>query len=199
MKLKCNSCKEEKDEEEFYHSKKYLSGFNQGKCKECYHVAKKEAFLARQTGIILHCKTCDQDKDSSEFSPHKQCASGFDISRCKPCKKAKVSWAKQPLDKKIFNRAKHRAKIKGWDFDIELSDIILPINCPVFGKPLIYGDIDWAYSIDRTDSTKGYVKGNITIMSNKANRAKNNLTVEEMTLVLEYMKGANYEVGDLGL
>lgn len=78
-------------------------------------------------------------------------------------------------------------KKKGIEFNLELTDIILPEVCPVFNKPFVYGDTDWTYSIDRIDSSKGYVKGNIAIISNRANRAKNDLTRHELQLIIEYM------------
>ena len=100
------------------------------------------------------CKKCGKKKDSSHFSKHSGCKSGYDISRCKYCKKSEYDWSQVPLNKRIFNRAKSRAKKKGWDFNITLSDIIIPEKCPVFNNPLIYGDLDWTPSIDRINSKK---------------------------------------------
>jgi hypothetical protein len=45
-----------------------------------------------------------------------------------------------------------------------------------------------AASIDRTDSAKGYVPGNVAIMSAKANRLKSDSTAEDMRKVLEYLE-----------
>lgn len=43
-------------------------------------------------------------------------------------------------------------------------------------------------SLDRIDSSKGYVKGNVRVISARANMLKNNATVEELTLVLKDLK-----------
>ena len=126
------------------------------------------------------------------FSKHLECKSGYDVSACKACKKAKVDWKAVPLERRIYNRAKSRAKRKGLDFTIEISDIIIPYKCPILGVPFIYSDSDYTYSIDRIDSSKGYIKGNIIIMSNKANRIKNNATKREIELVLNFLN--SYEV-----
>jgi len=49
---------------------------------------------------------------------------------------------------------------------------------------------DAAPSIDRVDNSKGYVPGNVRIISWRANRLKNDATVEEMELIIKYMKEA---------
>lgn len=133
------------------------------------------------------CKTCNKEKEAKYFSLHSGCKSGYDISRCKSCKKSAYDWKQIPLEKRIFNRLKGRAKSKGIEFNLELKDIILPEFCPVFKKPFIYGDSDWTYSVDRNDNSKGYVKGNIVIMSNRANRIKGDFTIEELEQILLYL------------
>lgn len=132
------------------------------------------------------CKTCNKHRPESDFSKHKHCAGGFDTSRCKPCKRSKADWSKVPLEKRIYNRAKTRAKKMGRDFDIEVEDILIPEVCPVLGHEFVYGHHDWTYSIDRVDNDKGYVKGNVEIVSNKANRIKNSATEDELKAVLDF-------------
>ncbi len=136
----------------------------------------------------LTCKTCGVEKDLNSFSLHKECKSGYDISRCKDCKKSKIDWRKVPLEKRILNRCKSRAVKLKRDFDLDLSDIIIPEVCPVFKTPFIYGHPDWTYSIDRIDNRKGYVKGNILIVSNKANRLKNNASIEDLQIIIDFYK-----------
>lgn len=143
--------------------------------------------------MLLLCKKCNKEKSASEFSPHLECKSGFDTSRCKACNRARRDWAKVSPEKRIYHRAKHRAKIKKLDFNIEVSDINIPEYCPVFKKPFIIGDKDWGTSIDRLNPSKGYVKGNILIISNRANTLKNNASIEELELIIEFIKKQNIE------
>src|SRR3546814_14524029 len=46
----------------------------------------------------------------------------------------------------------------------------------------------WAYSLDRIDNTKGYVRGNVAVMSYKANRLQNEGTAEEHEIIAAWMR-----------
>jgi len=43
-------------------------------------------------------------------------------------------------------------------------------------------------SLDRWDSTKGYVPGNVFVISYRANTLKNNATYEEIVKVAQYLR-----------
>lgn len=83
----------------------------------------------------------------------------------------------------MYYNAKRRAKTKGYEFNIELIDIIIPKYCPYLNIPLIYGvkgDYENTPSLDRLDNSKGYVKGNILVVSKKGNSMKNSASFEEL-------------------
>jgi len=144
------------------------------------------------------CKTCLKDRPETDFSIHLQCVGGRDTSRCKPCKKSKWDWYQTPIEKRIFNRAKARAKRNDIGFTITLEDIILPDVCPVFKEPFIYGDVNWTYSIDRTDNENGYHPGNVVIMSNLANRLKNSASADDLQKVVDYLRACEIDFDQLG-
>lgn len=88
----------------------------------------------------------------------------------------------------LIRAAKQRAKDRGLEFDIDQSDIIIPDYCPILGIPIkIYsgkttkggGHMD-SPSIDRIDNSLGYVKGNVQVISHKANSMKFTATKEEL-------------------
>ena len=87
---------------------------------------------------------------------------------------------------KILMQAKATAKKKNLEFNIGLEDIILPEFCKYLGTKLTniqgQGAVWSNYSIDRIDSTKGYIKGNVEIISRKANSMKNMATEEELVV-----------------
>jgi hypothetical protein len=83
----------------------------------------------------------------------------------------------------MIDSARCRAKQKGLPFNIQKADITIPILCPILGLPLDFNigrRQDNSPSLDRIDNSKGYIKGNIQIISDKANRMKNNANREEL-------------------
>ena len=99
----------------------------------------------------------------------------------------------KPLEpSEIIKRLKQSAKKRGIYFDLtirDLDEIGFPISCPILGIPLKWNKgepQDDSYSFDRIDSSKGYCRDNIQIMSVKANRAKNDLTLEELKKFSQY-------------
>lgn len=106
-----------------------------------------------------------------------------------------VNTKNMPIQKYLLTLAKKTSKEKGWECDLELEDIIVPEFCPhcgiklqsYVGKGNNSRGYD-AYSIDRKDSTKRYIKGNVQIVCWRYNDLKKNATIEELQLVIDYMK-----------
>ncbi len=93
------------------------------------------------------------------------------------------AYAKKNAAKKLLIRAKYRAKAKGLDFDLEADDIEIPEVCPYLGFKLVAEagrQKRRSISLDRIDSSKGYTKGNVRVISWLANTMKNNATLEEL-------------------
>ena len=82
--------------------------------------------------------------------------------------------------------AKSRAKSKNLPFNIELTDIVVPDRCPVFGTEWDFDRKEGTPSLDKIAPSKGYVKGNIVVVSMRANRLKNDATPEELRLLAEF-------------
>ena len=93
-------------------------------------------------------------------------------------------------EKLIVRRAKTRANKKNVPFNIDEDYIkkIWPKHniCPIFKIKFERGNLDQSPSLDRIIPKLGYVKGNVQIMSHKANRIKNNATFEELIIIGKY-------------
>ena len=89
-------------------------------------------------------------------------------------RKAKKLWTKQHPEEIMLRNAKSKCKKKGLNFNLELSDVKIPEFCPVLGIPLIRGKrrTDNTPSLDQINRTRGYVKGNVAVISWRANRLK---------------------------
>jgi len=93
---------------------------------------------------------------------------------------------------KLWKAAKGRAKKTGKEFNIDISDVIIPEICPVLGIIIIPGigsRNDNSPSIDRFNNARGYTKDNIRIISFRANRLKSDANTNEIEQLLKYMRG----------
>ena len=101
-------------------------------------------------------------------------------------------YLKPPEPKVIYNRLKQSARKRNIEFSLTVHDIWLldiPLTCPIIGIPMKWhrgSPQDDSFSFDRIDSSKGYSIDNIQIISFRANRAKNNLTAEELKKFSQY-------------
>jgi hypothetical protein len=97
------------------------------------------------------------------------------------------------VDQDTLNEMIYRYKIKARspNFQVEFHEIEWHIVCPVLGIELNYFNTermqDNSPTFDRIDSSKGYVPGNVCVISWKANRIKNDGSAEEHRLVSNYM------------
>lgn len=132
------------------------------------------------------CTKCERVLPVDQFHRHASCKGGYN-SVCKECRKpvSKKQYQEQSQEYRIWKRAQSRAKKKGLVFNLDISDITIPDLCPVLHVLLEVGDYDYTPSIDRIDPKQGYVKGNVRIISNRANVLKNSATREELELILK--------------
>jgi hypothetical protein len=86
----------------------------------------------------------------------------------------------------LYMGAKFRAKQANVDFKLDLEDVVVPEYCPLLGIKLERGKKYMhsnSPSVDRIDPSKGYIKGNIWIISYRANAIKQNATLAELKML----------------
>ncbi len=145
------------------------------------------------------CNKCLDAKDDASF--------GSVRNTCKACVNARQNElaAGSPGRKSAYDRAhaerhpakyllrhaKERAALKGIPFALCVDDIFIPEHCPVFGIPLQMGRkgrSDSAPTLDRIDNSKGYVRGNVAVISWKANRTKSDASASELERIAAWMR-----------
>ena len=95
-------------------------------------------------------------------------------------------WHNENPAHKLWLQARARARRNGLEFTISIEDIFIPEFCPYLGIPLTHqmgkGWVKSNVSLDRIDTTKGYTKENIQVISWLANSMKRDATREELIM-----------------
>lgn len=99
---------------------------------------------------------------------------------------------KSLIERKSYFNKKYPNILQDAIVDELLINNQLPEYCPVFGIKLTYeGKHMWQDStatIDKVDNSKGYCKGNICLISWKANKIKNEGSLDEHLKIIAYME-----------
>ena len=135
------------------------------------------------------CKDCNTVKAETEFHLEPRLLSGRQPV-CKVCSTARGRvWRQQHPRRTMVARAKKRSKEFGVPFDISKEDINIPDRCPILGIKLVQNKgnaKDNSPSLDRVVPDLGYIKGNIVVISHRANKIKSNATPSELMKVAKY-------------
>jgi hypothetical protein len=92
----------------------------------------------------------------------------------------------------MVQQAQQRAKKTRAPFAITWEDVVIPALCPLLGIPLLR-DTHCKFhpnnpSLDRILPDKGYVPGNVWVISWRANVLKNNATLEEIERLAQFLR-----------
>lgn len=187
-----------------------------GKCHICDRILPRNLFPNRgricneclekeKTITEIKCKTCGITKSIDNFLLIKRlnyrtrqcggCCYKYKLDNFEDYRKKQTEFVRSRNilnpEKRILATVKSRTAKDGIPFNLTLEDIIIPEFCPVLGIKLKKGQgkrQDNSVSIDRIIPELGYVKGNIRIISWRANKLKNNGKIEEFEAIIKYMK-----------
>lgn len=174
---------------------KLTTDFTFRKDNQKYRNECKECRCAREHEIFLENPTTAREKRQNRYWNNRE----IELDRNKKSReKHKEKWNNtrkekhraNPL-KNILLCAKRRARQKKLDFNITENDLFIPNECPVLGIPLFVSEkrpTDNSPTIDRIDNEKGYIKGNVLIVSYKANTIKNSASIDEMEKVYSFYR-----------
>jgi hypothetical protein len=165
-------------------------------------VEDKQLELENIRPTHLTCTKCKESLPIEQFYDKKGRTSNYGkTSDCKSCRLSmNVQWRLKNPFKYVLNNAKQRYKKRPnsvpQEFNIDedyLKQIDTTDICPILGIPMQwYVDAGKnvsngtrilnpnSKSLDRIDSSRGYIKGNILIISWRANQIKQDSTREEL-------------------
>lgn len=165
----CTKCKEEKTLKEFYQTNTTKDGYTYN-CISCYLKYRKE-----------------HREHNKNYMANLRNIKGEEIKEYK-----KDLWKNMNPIHRMLQQARGRSKRRNIEFNLIDSDLDMPEFCPLLNCPFVNGKKDnyeQTPSLDRIDPNKGYIKGNVQILSKRANTMKNNATKEELiTFALNILK-----------
>lgn len=145
-------------------------------------------------GYVNKCKSCVKEYDEIYRKSDK--VQNHQKSKRHRDRKLEYRKLRFTQDPRILLRqsAKTRANKANLPFNLEVEDIIIPEYCPILDIKLErkeYGKGGSfqpnSPSLDKIIPSKGYVKGNVMVISMKANIMKCNASIEELIKFSENM------------
>jgi hypothetical protein len=144
------------------------------------------------------CSKCKVEKESDQFS--KGANKDGLSSWCKDCartlsKSSHYASRRSNPAKALLSYARGNARRAGIEFNLTVEDCFIPEVCPVLGIPLVpfaekvNGNINPnSPSLDKMIPSRGYTKGNVQVISWRANRLKSDATLQELESICKYMR-----------
>lgn len=169
MEKECNRCKKVKDVCEF----------------------PKRTYKSGKIGTEPNCLECKREVHR-KHQQEKRAKNGWKTTE----RAMDLERRRKFPEKEMYARSKKRAQSKGLAFTITVEDITIPTHCPLIGIPLAVqtgGASDNSPSLDRIDTTRGYVPGNVAVISRLANIMKAH--ADEKTLML-FVKNIPEYIGE---
>lgn len=190
----CRTCKQEKNLTEFNKDRRQKDGYAT-QCKACKRAYDRARYEKVKNDPEFHAKKLEHGKKYRETHKEQIKAYSDEYNMRPDVVERKSTWYQEKMSKMsieerlnfMVQRAKSRATLKGVPFDIEGKDIQFVEYCPLLGIKLNWGkttneggrNIDTP-SLDRIDPKKGYIKGNVKIISSLANMMKSSATLEQL-------------------
>jgi len=156
----------------------------QKRYNKLYYEKNKERIKAQQK---IRNLAVDREKESIRAKEYYALNKEKIIARTR---QNSIKWFSKNYARKMWYTAQARARYSNLEFDIHHTDIHIPEYCPYLGIKITTTQNEGRQisnaSLDRIDSTKGYIKGNIQVISDLANRMKQDATQEQL---ISFAKG----------
>jgi len=190
MNKLCTKCKKEKSINEFYTNQHY--------CKVCikeyYNKNKKqilkynkEYYKKNKNKLLNQKKEYYQDNKENMVDKRKKYYQDNKVTleNSRRCRK------ENNKEKYLLACAKERSLKNNIEFNLIEGDIEVLDVCPLLGiKMKINKKVSKynSYTLDRIDAAKGYIKGNVQVISKKANTSKSDASIEEYEKIINNLE-----------
>ena len=161
------------------------------KQRRAHYAATKEAQNERDRQRYAENKETRLAWQHEYYAAHKGERAEYGRRTADVAKGRRRRWYHKNIIRSMLGAAKARAKKKGLLFAITEADVFIPHLCPLLLIPLAAtggARAPGSPSLDRKDSTKGYIPGNVWVISYRANRIKNDATLTEFTLMAHNLR-----------
>ena len=208
--LLCRICNNVKpDDEMFWSGNHFIQDFclncyekdaceEKQRCIACFEIRELGEFAFRKDNQKYRneCKECKKEECKEWGKENRQYTREYIRARNK---NNPGLFTRQKHNRKIKNpikyllvKARYNAKICGVPFSLIESDLTYPEFCPALGIKLEHGFGrvgDTSPTLDRMIPKLGYVKGNVFILSHRANTLKTDATPDEIRKIVNYLNG----------
>ena len=189
MMKKCTKCGVEKDESEFGLDARKDDRLRSS-CRACNNSQARSRYASNPTDSLSRNKVW-RNNNMGKVKTKNRVYYAEHIDKFRERNRV-VHTSEEAKALRMIYTSRGRAKSRGLPHTLGVQDILpIPTTCPVLGLPMsLSGGRREPYiaSLDRVIPELGYVPGNTEVISNRANKLKSDATIEELELVLAYMK-----------
>lgn len=179
-------------------------------CRKCSDTKPVDQFISDRGLSTTLCRVCSASVCRERYAKNRKARQDLERSKRRARREMDPEavksedtyryWEKKKRDPVgyVLTRLKSAARTKGLAFNLERSDIFIPEYCPILGIKLAQfgtGRGDACPEIDRIDSSRGYVRGNVAVISGRANRIKDNGSADEHERIAAWMRSHHARQG----
>ena len=148
------------------------------------------------------CRLCNKEKNIDSF--YLRLDTNTYRTECRSCQTGKRTERARKIGSNehirvLLRDARYRAKKRNIKFTLTKEELkkLVTDTCPILGMKLKIGIDNWqnSPSLDRIDNDKGYIKGNVIMVSHMANSIKNQATPDQIQKVATFYKKLYKEKG----
>lgn len=169
-------------------------------CSACGLLKGRDQFnknVQAANGMSTYCHPCSTERGKVTHAANKEKSNAYSrewhhSNKEEAHAKEKARRLANP-ELTLWRLARTRSQRQGTEFNIEVSDIVIPSICPALGIPIIYNPMkdvrpDSSPTLDRVDQTRGYLKGNVQVISMRANRLKADMDEDTLRMMIAYVE-----------